>query len=112
MEYNLDFNKNNYTVKTLTLDNQTITYRAYENIVYVKNPVDINFNIMNIFIPEAYYERKSVGNYTAETAPIFFPNTVGGYMPGPPGIPGRNLLDDKINAIFVALLIGVFVMEL
>ena len=103
MEYNLEFNKNNYTVKTLTLDNQTITYRAYENIVYVKNPVDINCNIMNIFIPEAYYEGNSIGSYTAETAPIFFPNTVGGYMPGPPGIPGKNFWDDKINSIFVAL---------
>lgn len=84
-KYSLDFNAKNYTSKTITVDNKTIKYRAYEKVVYVKNPVDLNYEIMNIYIPEEYFEGKSIGNYTAGTAPIFLPNTVGGYMPGPPG---------------------------
>jgi multidrug resistance efflux pump len=45
---------------------------------------------MNIYIPEEYFEGKSIGNYTANTAPIFFPNTVGGYMPGPMMVVGAD----------------------
>lgn len=84
-KYSLDFNVKNYTSKTITVNNKTIKYRAYEKVVYVKNPVDINYEIMNIYIPEEYFKGKSIGSYTADTAPIFLPNTVGGYMPGPPG---------------------------
>lgn len=106
MEYNLNFNKDNYEIETLTIDNKTIIYRSYENIVYVKNPVDINYQIMNIYVPKEYYEGKSIGKYNIETAPIFFPNTVGGYMPGKPEKPGKNKFTGDLNAIFVALLKG------
>ncbi len=64
-KYSLEFNTTNYTTKTLTVDGQTVTYRAYENIVYVKNPVDINYEIMNVYIPEEYFQGKSIGNFTA-----------------------------------------------
>jgi hypothetical protein len=102
-EYSLEFNPTNYTTKTLTVDDQTITYRAYENIVYVKYPVDTNYEIMNIYVPEEYYEGKSIGNYTAETAPIFMPNMVGGYMPGAQETPGTSMRNSGPNATFVAL---------
>ncbi|MEC0233794.1 subtype B tannase [Paenibacillus kribbensis] len=101
-EYGLNFNTANYTEKTLTVDGKPITYRAYENIVYVKNPVDVKYEIMNIYIPEAYYEGESIGSYTADTAPIFFPNSVGGYMPSGPGNAGEDR-DGKANAALVAL---------
>lgn len=84
----LNFNAKNYTSKTITVNNKTIKIRAYEKIVYVKNPVDTKYEIMNIYIPEDYFEGKSIGNYTVDTAPIFLPNTVGGYMPGNPGTVG------------------------
>ncbi|WP_340012670.1 subtype B tannase [Paenibacillus sp. FSL H7-0690] len=84
-EYSLKFNATNYTTKTITVDGQSVTYRAYENIVYVKNPVDINYETMNVYVPEEYFQGKSIGSYTADTAPIFFPNQVGGYMPAQPG---------------------------
>jgi len=83
----LIFDTNKFTVKTLTVGRQTVTYRAYEGIVYVANPVDPNYECLNFYAPVEYYEGKSVGGYTAETAPIFFPNSVGGYMPGRPGTP-------------------------
>jgi hypothetical protein len=53
--HSLEFNPQNYTSKTITVDSNTIKYRAYENIVYVKNLVDINYQIMNIYIPEDYF---------------------------------------------------------
>ena len=89
--YNLNFDVNkNYTTKTATVNGKTITYRAYENIVYVAKPVDIAYQTINIYIPEEYFKNKTVGKYNARTAPIFFPNTVGGYMPGAAGIPGNG----------------------
>lgn len=88
--YSLDFNAKNYTSKTLTVNNKTVTYRAYEKIVYVKNPVDTTYQIMNIYIPEDYFNGKSIGSYTKDTAPIFFPNNIGGYMPAAPGGPGQG----------------------
>ena len=104
-EYSLVFDTNKFTVKTLTLGNQTITLRAYEGIVYVSNPVDIKYQNMNFYVPVEYYEGKSIGAYTAETTPIFFPNTVGGYMPGAPGSPGLNR-KNLPNAITLALAKG------
>ena len=86
--YSLVFDTNQFTVKTLKVGTKTVTYRAYEGIVYVANPVDTNYQSMNVYVPTEYYEGKSVGPYTAETAPIFLPITVGGYMPGRPARPG------------------------
>lgn len=45
-----------------------------------------------------------MGNYNLKNAPIFFPNTVGGYMPGAPERPGINKFLKKANATFYALL--------
>lgn len=82
MNYDLKFDDKKYTIETITLDDKTLKYRAFENIIYVKNPVDTNFQKLSIFVPETYYEGNSIGIYDLKTAPIFFPNTVGGYMPG------------------------------
>ena len=46
-DLNFDVNKN-YTTKTATVNGKTITYRAYENIVYVAKPVDIAYQTINI----------------------------------------------------------------
>ena len=101
--YNLNFDVNkNYTTKTATVNGKTVTYRAYENIVYVAKPVDIAYQTINIYIPEEYFKNKTVGKYNAKTAPIFFPNTVGGYMPGAAGIPG-NGRDGQPDASLIAL---------
>jgi len=90
----LTFDTNKFTVKTLTVGGKKINVRAYEGIVYVANPVDAKYQSLNFYAPAEYFEGKSVNGFTAATAPIFFPNSVGGYMPGLPasadkaGIPG------------------------
>ncbi|HCW54797.1 MAG TPA: alpha/beta hydrolase [Clostridium sp.] len=83
----LNFNKDNYKKETMTVNGQDVTFRAYENVVYVAKPVDIKYQCMNIYIPEAYFKGESIGDFTADTAPIFLPNNIGGYMPAEPGTP-------------------------
>ena len=102
VQYSLNFEADNYAVKMLTMNGQAIQYRAFENIVYVQQPVDATYERMNVYVPEEYYAGKSIDGYTSETAPIFFPNEVGGYMPGEPGIPGEGR-DGNPNAAIVAL---------
>ncbi len=80
----LDFNPENYRKQTLTYQGKTFEVRAFENIIYVTRPVDTVYQSMNIYVPEAYFQGKTVNGYKAETAPIFFPNQIGGYMPTRP----------------------------
>ncbi|UYZ80730.1 hypothetical protein LP123_11880 [Moraxella bovis] len=78
----LTFSPNNY--KTITQDDQSLVVRAFENIPYLANPTEPDHQVMNVYIPESYFTGDSINGYTADTAPIFFPNGVGGYMPAKP----------------------------
>lgn len=86
----LKFNSNKYKSQSMKVDGKDVKYRAYENIVYVEHPVDTQYEVMNIYIPETYFYDGSVNNFTADTAPIFFPNNVGGYLPAEPGKPSME----------------------
>lgn len=101
----LVFDDNKYTVETVEYEGKTFRYRAFENIVYVENPVNIACQSMNIFVPECYYAGDTINGYSLKTAPVFFQNTVGGYMPGMPGRPKENESWSG-NAIFHALIHG------
>jgi hypothetical protein len=46
--YDLRFDKEKYVIQTLTSDGKTFKVRAYENIVYVANPVDTTYEKLNI----------------------------------------------------------------
>ena len=80
----LTFNPDNYVTKSLNLNDEEIVVRAYEGIVYVSNPVDTDREVMNIYVPEAYYNWEEINWFAIDTAPIFFPNKVGWYMPASP----------------------------
>ena len=84
--------------KTAEVNGATIAYRAYEGIPYVSKPVEPENQQINIYIPEAYYEGGSINGYTAQTAPIFLPNPIGGYMPAKPGVPGERRHGDQPGA--------------
>ena len=101
-EYDLNFNPNKYVSKETEINGQKIKYRAYENVIYVKNPVDKEYQNMNIYIPEEYFNNSSIGSYNGNNAPIFFPNTVGGYMPGKADTVGLGR-DGKANSLTYAL---------
>lgn len=104
----LRFDTSKYTTQTITVGERSLVVRAYENIPYVLNPVEPEYQVMNIYIPESYFHGKSINGYTAHTAPIFFPNGVGGYMPAKPltasqqGIGGET----RPNSVAEALLHG------
>lgn len=102
--YSLNLDTTKYEKKTMTVDGKKVTFRAYENRVYVAHPVDTTYQSMNIYVPEGYFKGKTINGYTAKTAPIFMPNTVGGYMPGEPGTPSeKDRMTGGANAILTAL---------
>ena len=80
----LRFDPSSYTSQSQEMGGKTIKVRAFERVVYVANPVDTSYQKLNIYIPEEYFNGGSINGYTAQTAPIFFPNRVGGYMPAQP----------------------------
>jgi hypothetical protein len=81
----LQWDPSRYQTREVSVNGQSIAVRAYEHVVYVAKPVDTTYQVMNIYVPEAYFHGQRVGAYTVETAPIFLPNQVGGYMPAQPG---------------------------
>ena len=101
MSRNIKFNPEDYETKSLELDGRTIRYRAYMGLDYCMNPVD-EIQKMNIFVPQGFYENETYKGYSLQFAPIFMPNTVGGYMEGPADEPGSNFLG-IINSVFEAL---------
>lgn len=104
--YSITFDPALYTVKSAEVDGSVIQFRAYENVVYVTNPVDARYQCLNLYVPAAYYENKSIDGYNAANAPIFFPNDAGGYMPALPGTVRTDGFSGKANAALVALFKG------
>lgn len=110
MPRTLDFSQLSGSLKSFELDGKTINYRAFENIVYVTNPIDSRYQNMNIYIPEAYFQQGTIDGWNADTAPIFFPNQVGGYMPAKAGKPELDKrAGNTPNAIMAALSKGYIV---
>lgn len=96
----LRFDPEAFVEKTCVLDGRTVRYRAWEGIAYCENPLD-PIQKMNVFVPEGVYE--GTGLYSADSAPIFMPNTVGGYMPGPAEGPRMDPHGNGPNSVFSAL---------
>ncbi len=80
----LQFDATKYQSFSQDFNGKTVKVRAYEKIIYVANPTDVAQQLMNIYIPEEYFNGGSINGYSATTAPIFFPNRVGGFMPAQP----------------------------
>ncbi|MGN1202875.1 MAG: subtype B tannase, partial [Eubacterium sp.] len=103
----MNLNKEKYYIEKIKYKNVNFCYRAFRNILYVTNSVDEKYQRMNIFIPEMYYEGKTINGYSRNSAPIFMPNYVGGYMPGDLQEPYIDKLKAKDgNTIFQALMRG------
>ena len=88
--------------KTCTIGNRSVTYQAFEGLDYCGNPVD-PIQKLNLFVPEPLWQGETLNGWTLDTAPIFMPNTVGGYMPGPADAPGLDSHNGQINTVFLAL---------
>ncbi|WP_067803394.1 subtype B tannase [Nocardia beijingensis] len=70
-----DFTTRKKTVATFERDKK-VTYRFYDNVVYVAKPVDKTYQSLNVSVP-VEIEGRSVD---ASRAPILFSNSVGGYL--------------------------------
>lgn len=107
----LVFDNTKYEIKSLAHNGINMIYRAFTHIPYVENPIAPDWQCLSIYVPEAYYEEgASINGYTLTTAPIFFPNAVGGYKPGKECEP-EIWEDGRANSIFHALAHGYVVVS-
>jgi len=111
---NLQFDASKFEVQIQDFNGKTIKVRSFEKLVYVANPVDLTHQVLNIYIPEEYFNGGNINGFTAETAPIFFPNRVGGYMPALPAkfintSQGGGMGGPPSNAVIMALSKGYIV---
>jgi hypothetical protein len=98
----LQFPKDNYTVETTTVTTsqgtKTVTYHSYKDITYVANPVDANYESMNVNVPVNI----DGVDIDATNAPILFNINVGGYMSstaaGGGSLPGGGAPGGSSNA--------------
>lgn len=106
----LSFDDTKYEIKEITQKDETITVRAFEHIPYCVSPLDPMLERLSVYAPEALFHGEKINGYGIEDAPIFMPNTVGGYMPGPEEAPGPNFMGE-INASFHAIKRGYVVVS-
>ena len=95
----LMFDVNNFTLENVVVGTETVEFRAYRNVVYVKNPTEswalVPVPPPGTVIPKTVYQKMNVyvpvdiplDEYKTDASPIFLPNTIGGYMPGLPAEP-------------------------
>lgn len=74
--YPLSFDVLLYTTGTVN----GVSYRAYNDIVYVSSPANEEYQKLSVYIPEPYFNSRPLHGYTSKTAPIFVPNNSSGYM--------------------------------
>ncbi|MBQ3094510.1 MAG: alpha/beta hydrolase [Clostridia bacterium] len=106
----LNFDPAAYTAEHLSGTGGELRYRAWYGIPYTEHPAAPDLQILHIFIPEAYFSGGSIGGYTTRTAPIFFPNAVGGYMEAHPCCPSLRH-DGSFNTEAAALAHGYVVIS-
>ena len=110
-EYSITFNPEDYSTKTMNANGETVTFRAYEHLVYVRKPYEPESQMLSIYIPEPYLKGGTINGFTAETAPIFMPNGVGGYLPGAIAEPQEDSLHGGANSALYALSNGYVVVS-
>ena len=110
--YDLNFDPSIGVEKSLNCNGYAVRFIAYENIVYVRNPKNVERQSLSIYIPVEYLNGGTINGYTAKTAPIFMPNGVGGYMPGDILAPSeKSFGKDSPNASLTALSRGLVVVS-
>ena len=81
---------NNFICQTMLAGNKLVSFRSWIDIPYEANSPEPEYNRLNVYIPEEYFNGQSINGYTAKTAPILLPNGVGGYMPGRQFVPAND----------------------
>ena len=58
--FSIDFDESNYSIQNFEFKGKEYKVRAYENIPYVTQPIDVNYQIMNIHVPDGYFSGKTI----------------------------------------------------
>lgn len=104
----LVFDVYNFTEESVLVGEETVSFRAYRDIVYVENPVAIVFPLatvyqkLNVYVPIEI----ALDDYKTDDTPIFLPNTIGGYNPGLPAEPTRNEVKTALAKGYVVVAPG------
>ena len=101
----------NRVSQTLLAGDKLVTFRSWLDIPYVNNPIEPEYQRLNIYIPEGYFHGETINGYTAKTAPILMPNGVGGYLPGKQFIPANDTRHGTPNVALYALSKGYVVVS-
>lgn len=103
----MHFDPSQYTTEEYSVQGRQIRCRVWRDLPYCSRPADPDFQRLNIFAPEAYWEGAVINGYALDTAPVFMPNTAGGYLSGPRDQPGEDpRRPGQGNSLFQALLHG------
>ena len=101
-------NTKEFKIKEIVVEGKEHKIRVFENIVFIKYPVDTTYQKMNIYIPNEYFLNQEVEGYTSKTAPIFFPNEIASYK----AAKAAKLLDkDSTSSVAYALSKGFVVVS-
>lgn len=100
----LAFPQEAYRLLRFDVQGRAFSIRAWEGLPYCARPAD-PIQCLNLYAPEVFFSGGSINGYTADNAPIFLPNTVGGYMPGPAAVPAVNDQGEP-NTVLQALMHG------
>ena len=98
-----DFSMRDSFSQTMLVNDKAVTFRSWLDIPYVNNPVEPDYQKLNVYIPEEYFNGQSINGFTAETAPILMPNSVGGYFPGKQLIPANDTQHGGANISLMGL---------
>ncbi|MBQ3646007.1 MAG: hypothetical protein II960_05320, partial [Synergistaceae bacterium] len=101
-----DFSMRDSFSQTMLVNDKAVTFRSWLDIPYVNNPVEPDYQKLNVYIPEEYFNGQSINGFTAETAPILMPNSVGGYFPGKQLIPANDTQHGGANISLMGLSTG------
>ena len=110
-KYSIVFDPEDYTKKTMDANGEKVSFRAYEHLVYAEKPYEAEHQMLSVYIPEGYFNGETINGFTADTAPIFMPNGVGGYMPGTIVEPQEDSRHGGANSALYALSNGYVVVS-
>lgn len=54
--FDLKFTPKNYRTLEVKVGDSSVKFRAFEKIVYVANPIEPDYQTLNIYVPEAYFK--------------------------------------------------------
>ena len=67
----MNFDKNAYTVESLTVGVHTIRYRQFADLLYADLPANAAYQRMHIYAPEGFYEGESIKDIACDCSGFY-----------------------------------------